>query len=108
MQQAQDYVPFSWLSLVQVQKQGISYVTFMGDHVQVKREHFRALADQHVAQSLLSTGELSSRSLDLLHYLHDCAEVTEAERPEVPTTRSQRKYLGGNTLTRLPELTFFL
>merc|ERR1719397_475815 len=89
MQQAQDYVPFSWLSLVQV-----------------KREHFRALADQHVAQSLLSTGELSSRSLDLLHYLHDCAEVTEAERPEVPTTRSQRKYLGGNTLTLLPELTF--
>ena len=62
---------------------------------QVKREHFRALADQHVAQCLLSSAELSSRSLDLLHYLHDCAEVTEAERPEVPTTRSQRKYLGG-------------
>lgn len=41
MQQAQDYVPFSWLSLVQV-----------------KREHFRALADQHVAQSLLSSAEL--------------------------------------------------
>ena len=79
----------------------------MGHHVQVKREHFRALADQHVAQSLLSTEELSSRSLDLLHYLHDCAEVTEAERPEVPTTRSQRKYLGGNTLTLLLDLTFF-
>jgi len=77
MQQAQDYVPFSWLSLVQV-----------------KREHFRALADQHVAQCLLSSAELSSRSLDLLHYLHDCAEVTEAERPEVPTSRHQRKYLG--------------
>ena len=64
----------------------------------MKREHFRALADQHVAQSLLSSAELSSRSLDLLHYLHDCAEVTEAERPEVPTTRSQRKYLGGSYL----------
>ena len=107
MQQAQDYVPFSWLSLVQVQKKEEPVQVIMVRH-QVKREHFRALADQHVAQSLLSTGELSSRSLDLLHYLHDCAEVTEAERPEVPTTRSQRKYLGGNTLTRLPELTFFL
>ena len=72
-------------------KQGLSKVI---GH-QVKREHFRALADQHVAQCLLSSAELSSRSLDLLHYLHDCAEVTEAERPEVPTTRSQRKYLGG-------------
>ena len=66
---------------------------------QVKREHFRALADQHVAQCLLSSAELSSRSLELLHYLHDCAEVTEAERPEVPTTRSQRKYLGGLKLS---------
>ena len=89
-------------------KQGISDIQSHGLIHQVKREHFRALADQHVAQSLLSTGELSSRSLDLLHYLHDCAEVTEAERPEVPTTRSQRKYLGGNTLTLLLELTFFL
>ena len=96
MQQAQDYVPFSWLSLVQVgnKQPPWNYI----DLVQVKREHFRALADQHVAQSLLSSAELSSRSLDLLHYLHDCAEVTEAERPEVPTTRSQRKYLGGSYL----------
>ena len=108
MQQAQDYVPFSWLSLVQVQKQGMSNFHLMGDHLQVKREHFRALADQHVAQSLLSTGELSSRSLDLLHYLHDCAEVTEAERPEVPTTRSQRKYLGGIPFISPAELTIFL
>ena len=30
MQQAQDYVPFSWLSLVQVHKQGISNATNHG------------------------------------------------------------------------------
>ena len=93
MQQAQDYVPFSWLSLVQVLiKENRIHIK----RDQVKREHFRALADQHVAQCLLSSAELSSRSLDLLHYLHDCAEVTEAERPEVPTSRHQRKYLGGS------------
>ena len=77
MEQAQDYVPFSWLSLTQV-----------------KREHFRALADQHVAECLLGPKDLSPRSLDLLQYLHDCAEVTEDERPRVPRNRQQRKYLG--------------
>lgn len=77
MEQAQDYVPFSWLSLTQV-----------------KREHFRALADQHVAEGLLGPKDLSPRSLDLLQYLHDCAEVTEDERPRVPRNSQQRKYLG--------------
>ena len=32
MQQAQDYVPFSWLSLVQVQKQGTSNLTDGSPH----------------------------------------------------------------------------
>jgi hypothetical protein len=65
--------------------------------IQVKREHYRALADYYVALGLSNhLAELTERSLETFQFLHDIQQVGEYERPAVPTTAEQRKYLGNN------------
>ena len=71
-------VPYYWLCLVQI-----------------KREHYRALADYYVALGLVTQQEdLSDRSVKTLQHLHDLQQLGESERPAVPRTAEQRKYLG--------------
>ena len=73
-----DCMPYSWLRLVQV-----------------KREHYRALADYYVALGLSNhQAELTERSVETLLFLHDVSQEDDAERPAVPRTAEQRKYLG--------------
>ncbi|XP_023343913.1 rhophilin-2 [Eurytemora carolleeae] len=73
-QQVKDYVPFSWVALIQV-----------------KREHYRALAHYYVAVGLLDhTGDLDQRTKDTLLFLHD----TKESKLQLPETKEQRKYLG--------------
>jgi hypothetical protein len=73
-----EYMPYSWLCLVQV-----------------KREHYRALADYYVALGLSNhQTELTERSVETLLFLHDVSQEDDAERPAVPRTAEQRKYLG--------------
>merc|ERR1711981_36922 len=51
-----DYVPYSWVSLVQV-----------------KKEHYVALANFYVALGLLDhEGDLREKTAETLMYLHDC------------------------------------
>ena len=71
-------MPYSWLCLVQV-----------------KREHYRALADYYVAKGLANHQEdLTERSVETLQYLHDVQQGNEDGRPAVPRTEEQRRYLG--------------
>lgn len=73
-QQVKDYVPFSWVSLIQV-----------------KREHYRALAHYYVAVGLLShTGSLDQRTRETLMFLHD----TKESKLKVPESDAEKKYLG--------------
>ena len=73
-----DCMPYSWLCLVQV-----------------KREHYRAMADYYVALGLSNhQAELTERSVETFQFLHDVHQVDEDERPAVPRTDEQRKYLG--------------
>jgi len=74
-QQVKDYVPFSWVSLIQV-----------------KREHYRALAHYYVAVGLLDHDEptLHQRTKDTLMFLHD----TKESKLQVPDSPADRKYLG--------------
>ena len=84
---------------------------------QVKREHYRALADYYVALPLATTGpalQLTARAAETfqvlplkclkrsvnnkacfhLQFLHDLSGQDEADRPAVPRSGQQRKYLG--------------
>ena len=73
-----DCMPCSWLCLLQV-----------------KREHYRALADYYVATGLANhQGELAERSVETLQFLHDVQEGNGAELPVLPKTVEQRKRLG--------------
>ena len=63
--------------------------------IQVKREHYRALADYYVALGLTNQqAELTERSVETLQFLHNVEQLGECERPAVPTTEEQRKFLG--------------
>ena len=73
-----DCIPYTWLCLIQV-----------------KREHYRALADYYVALGLSNhQAELTERSLESFHFLHNLQHLDESERPAPPRTAEQRKYLG--------------
>jgi len=76
-----DYVPFSWVSLAQV-----------------KREHYKALANYYVAVGLLDhENELESKHHETLQFLHDMRPDkvgTKVVRPTVPESRAQRFILG--------------
>ena len=74
-----DYVPYSWLSLVQV-----------------KREHYSALAHYHSAIGLLSHDleSLSDQTRQVLQYLHvDSDSKTQLDIKE-PHDNHERKTLG--------------
>jgi len=72
-----EYLPYSWICLVQV-----------------KREHYRAMADYYVARGLFNhQAQLAPRSVETLQFLHDVNVESEAERPDVPRTAEQQKYL---------------
>jgi hypothetical protein len=85
-QPVKDYVPFSWVSLAQV-----------------KREHYKALANFYTALGLLEhEGDLERKARETLQFLHDLRPVAgaagagqKAVRPAVPETRGQRLLLGG-------------
>ena len=71
-------IPYFWLCLLQV-----------------KREHYRALADYYVALGLSNQqAELTERSVGTFQFLHNVEQLEECERPAVPTTEEQRKCLG--------------
>ena len=73
-----EFLPYFWLCLLQV-----------------KREHYRALADYYVALGLSNQqAELRERSVETFQFLHDVEQLEECERPAVPTTEEQRKCLG--------------
>jgi hypothetical protein len=65
--------------------------------VQVKREHYQALADYYVALGLSNhQTELAESSLENFQFLHNLQHLDENERPAVPRTAEERKYLGDN------------
>ena len=76
-----DYVPYSWVSLVQV-----------------KKEHYRALANFYVALGLLDhDADVSEKTAETLQFLHDVRTDKAgdgANRPSVPRSAEERKYLG--------------
>lgn len=75
-----DYVPFSWASLVQV-----------------KKEHYKALAHFYVALAILdSNGEFSNKTLETLQFLHEEEEDKAATLIEirVPKNQNEKRYLG--------------
>ena len=69
-------IPYSWVCLLQV-----------------KREHYRALADYYLALPLSHHLPLSDRAAETFQFLHDLAGQEEADRPVLPRTEQQRKYL---------------
>ena len=69
-------IPYSWVCLLQV-----------------KREHYRALADYYLALPLSHLLPLSDRAAETFQFLHDLAGQEETDRPVVPRTCQQRKYL---------------
>lgn len=77
----QSYVPSSWVSLVQV-----------------KKEHYRALAHFFVAVGLLENAHahFSPKTMETLQFLHEEAEDKAATLIEirVPKDQGERKYLG--------------
>jgi len=76
-----DYVPFSWVSLAQV-----------------KREHYKALANFYVAKGLLDhEGDIERKAHETLQFVHDMRLDKVGDkmvRPHVPETRDQRFLLG--------------
>ena len=69
-----EYLPYYWLCLVQI-----------------KREHYRALADYYLALGLVShQGQLPDTALRTLQGIHHAHH----QRPPVPRTKEQRYYLG--------------
>ena len=59
--------------------------------MQVKREHYRALAHYYVGLGLLDhVGEMAERTRDTLQFLHD----TKEDKHQLPTSDKDRKYLG--------------
>ena len=69
-----EYLPYYWLCLVQI-----------------KREHYRALADYYLALGLVShQGHLPDTALSTLQFIHHAHH----QRPPVPKTTEQRHYLG--------------
>ena len=69
-------IPYSWVCLLQV-----------------KREHYRALADYYLALPLAHQLPLTDRAAETFMFLHDLAGQDEADRPVLPRTSQQRKYL---------------
>ena len=79
-----EYMPCSWLSLLQV-----------------KREHYRALADFYVAKGLSNHhAELTESSLENFQFIHNLQHLDESERPPLPRTEEQRSYLGDTLSSR--------
>lgn len=78
VQAAAPCIPLSWVCLLQV-----------------KREHYRALADYFLALPLAADPAvpLTARAADCLAYLHDLSGQPECERPAVPRSRDQRRHL---------------
>lgn len=75
-----DYVPFSWASLLQV-----------------KKEHYKALAHFYVALAILdSSGDFSNKTLETLQFLHEEEEDKAATLIEirVPKNQNEKRYLG--------------
>lgn len=84
-----DYVPYSWLSLVQV-----------------KREHYAALAHHHSAAGLLAHDleTLSARTKQALQLLHrDTDPRTQLDISE-PHDNHERKLLGRSTSSNILKL----
>ena len=73
-----EYLPYYWLCLVQI-----------------KREHYRALADYYLALGLVRhqglTPDTAAKTLQYIHHLH---HQEESDRPPVPRTTEERNYLG--------------
>jgi hypothetical protein len=64
-------------------------------YVQVKREHYRALAHYYVALGLLDhVGEMGERTRETLQFLHD----TKEDKHQIPASDKDRKYLGKDKL----------
>ena len=62
--------------------------------IQIKREHYRALADYYVSLPLSSdTCKMTTRARETFQFLHDLTGQDEADRPVVPRTLEQRRYL---------------
>jgi len=77
-----EYLPYYWLCLVQI-----------------KREHYRALADYYLALGLVRhqglTPDTAAKTLQYIHHLH---HQEESDRPPVPRTTEERNYLGKSHL----------
>merc|ERR1712241_644269 len=74
-----EFVPFTWVSLVQV-----------------KREYYRALSHYYVGVGLLDQGylNLESRTRQTLRTLQDNRQQTNRSDSNLPETRDQRVSLG--------------
>ena len=81
-----DYVPLLWVSLVQV-----------------KTEHYKALANYYIAIGLLDTRyeELEQKTCETLQFIHDIRPEkagSRTTRPGLPTTEEKRLTLGEHLL----------
>ena len=81
-----DYVPFLWVSLVQV-----------------KREHYKALANYYIAIALLDTRfeVMKQKTCETLQFIHDIRPEkagTRTTRPVLPNTEEKRLTLGEQLL----------
>ncbi|XP_072162013.1 rhophilin-2-like [Bemisia tabaci] len=78
MTSVQEYVPYSWVSLVQV-----------------KEQHYAGLAHFHSAVALLSKSlaQFSERSIDMLHYLHVESDFKTPSHIKLDSDE-RRKHLG--------------
>ena len=65
--------------------------------VQVKKEHYKALAHFYVALAILdSSGDFSNKTLETLQFLHEEEEDKAATLIEirVPKNQNEKRYLG--------------
>ena len=70
-------IPYTWVCLIQI-----------------KREHYRALADYYVSLPLSSDMcVMNPRVQDTFQLLHDLTGMDEADRPAVPRSDQQKRYL---------------
>ena len=108
VQAAAPCIPLSWVS--QPHCRTPLHCPLQVCLLQVKREHYRALADYFLALPLaadpvlpcvawpvlyptLQAVPLTARAADCLAYLHDLSGQPECERPAVPRSRDQRRHL---------------
>lgn len=71
-----DYVPYSWLALIQV-----------------KREFYSAMAHFHVAKGLLDKEEITSTTRQVLEFLHTESAATQLDI-KIPKNDVERRLLG--------------